>query len=158
MDALFAAMKAHGTILDATLFTFDNGPSRACPPGANDYLAREAFRAGIPISTGTDDDPDWKDHDSELDAELDLLVSKVGMTPAQALRSATLISARTMGLEKEIGSVEAGKLANLVVLNKDPLKDINNVRSVDFVVKRGSRYSRSDYKPAVAEDFPQPQP
>jgi imidazolonepropionase-like amidohydrolase len=156
MDALFAAMKRHKTILDATLYTYDAGPSHACPPGANDYLAREAYRAGIPISAGTDDDPDWKDIDSELDTELELLVSKVGMAPGEALRSATLISARTAGLEKEIGSIEAGKLANLLVLDRDPLQDIANVRSVDFVVKRGTRYSRSDYKPATAEDFARP--
>jgi imidazolonepropionase-like amidohydrolase len=155
MDALFAAMKLHGTILDATLYTYDTGPSRACPPGANDYLTREAYRRGIPISTGTDDDPEWKDADSELDTELELLVSRVGMSPRQALRSATLISARTAGLDKEIGSIEAGKLANMVVLNRDPLQDIANVRSVDFVVKRGIRYSRGDYQPATAEDFAQ---
>jgi imidazolonepropionase-like amidohydrolase len=153
MDALFAAMKLHGTILDATLFTYDSGPSRACPPGANDYLARETYRAGVAISTGTDDDPEWQDTDSELDRELELLVSKVGMTPGEVLRSATLISARTAGLDKEIGTIEAGKLANMVVLNKDPLQDIANVRSVDLVVKRGIRYPRADYKPATAEDF-----
>lgn len=156
MDALFAAMKRHGTILDATLFTYDSGPSRACPPGSNDFLAREAHRAGIPISTGTDDDPDWKDTDSPLDTELDLLVAKLGMTPAEALRSATLIGARTAGLENEIGSIEPGKLANLVVLDKDPLQVIANVRSVDFVVKRGIRYPRADYHPARDEDFAHP--
>jgi imidazolonepropionase-like amidohydrolase len=156
MEALFAAMKRHGTILDATLFTYDHEPSRACPPGANDYLAREAYQMGIPISAGTDDDPDWKDVDSELDTELELLVSKVGMSPREALRSATLVSARTAGLDKEIGTIEVGKLANMVVLSKDPLQDIANVRSVDFVVKHGIRYSRADYRPATAEDFHQP--
>lgn len=155
MDALFAAMKLHGTILDATLYTFASGPSRACPPGSNDYLAREAYRAGIPISAGTDDDPEWKDIDSELDSELELLVSKVGMTPSEALRSATLIGARTAGLEKEIGTIEAGKLANMVVLDRDPLQDIANLRGVAFVVKRGVRYTRADYKPATAADFVQ---
>jgi len=78
------------------------------------------------------------------------------MSPREALRSATLISARTAGLDKEIGSIEAGKLANMVVLNRDPLRDIANMRSVAFVVKRGIRYSRAEYKPATAEDFAQP--
>jgi imidazolonepropionase-like amidohydrolase len=155
MDALFAAMKTHGTILDATLYTYESGTSRACPPGSNDYLAREAYRAGIPLSAGTDDDPEWQDIDSELDTELELLVSKVGMTPSEALRSATLIGARTAGLDQEIGSIEAGKLANMLVLDRDPLQNIANVRSVDFVVKRGIRYSRGDYRPATAEDFAQ---
>ncbi len=78
------------------------------------------------------------------------------MSPAEAIRSATLIGARAAGREKEIGTLEAGKLANLVVLDRNPLADIANIHSVAFVVKRGIRYSRADYKPATAEDFARP--
>ncbi len=49
MDALFADMKRRDTILDATLFTFEDGVSRACPLNSNDYVAREAYQAGIPF-------------------------------------------------------------------------------------------------------------
>ena len=155
MDALFETIRRRGTILDATLYTFEDSPSVACPPGTNDYIAGEAYRAGIPISTGTDDDAEWKDADSELDTELELMVSKVGMTPADALRAATLTGARAVGLEKDLGSIEVGKLANLAVLQKNPLENITNMRSVATVVKHGVRYSRSDYKPVTEEELKQ---
>ena len=155
MTALLANIKRHGTILDATLNVYDSDPDeKSCPGGISDYLAREAYQAGIPISAGTDDDPDWEKVDSVLDDEIALLVEKVGMRPAEALRSATLIGARTVGLEKDIGTLEVGKLANLVVLGRNPLENIANLRSVDFVVKRGLRFSRKNYQPATEKDFP----
>jgi len=155
IDALLASIKAHGTILDATLDVFDSDPHpKSCPAGVSDHLAREAYRASIPISAGTDDDPDWTQVDSRLDNEIALLVEKVGMTPAEALRSATLIGARALGLEKDTGTLEGGKLANLVVLRRDPLVNIANLKSVDFVVRRGVRFARSRYRPATAKDFP----
>jgi imidazolonepropionase-like amidohydrolase len=153
MDALFANIKQRGTILDATLFPFEIYPSSICPAEVSNRLAREAYLAGIPISAGTDDDPDWKDADSKLDKELELLVDKLGMSPLEAIHSATLIGARATGLDKEAGTIEAGKLANMVILDKNPLEDIAHVRSVHMVVKRGVRYLRADYKPATEKDF-----
>jgi imidazolonepropionase-like amidohydrolase len=149
---VWADMKRRGTILDATLYVYDNDPSPTCPPGAADFLAAEAYRAGVAISTGTDDDFDWKEPDSALDHELSLLVEKAGMTPADLIRSATLVGARTVGQEKEFGSVEIGKLANLVILDKNPLDGMANLHSVSLVVKRGIRYPRADYRPASAEE------
>ncbi len=150
IDALFADMKARGTILDATLNVYDSDPHpRTCAAGLADYLARAAFHAGIPISAGTDDDPDWTQVNSILDDELTLLVTRVGMTPAEALRAGTLIGARALGLEKEIGTLEPGKLANFVVLTRNPLVDIANIRSIELVVKHGRSYPRKDYRPAT---------
>jgi imidazolonepropionase-like amidohydrolase len=153
MDALFANIKQRGTILDATLFPIEAYGVTICPPDLSSRITRQAFQAGIPISTGTDDDPDWKDADSKLDKELELLVAKAGMSPAEVINSATLIGARATGLDKEVGTIEAGKLANMVILDKNPLENISNVRSVHMVVKRGIRYLRSDYKPAAEKDF-----
>ncbi len=159
MNALLADIKRHGTILDATLDVYDSDPSpKSCPAGVADHLARAAFLAGIPISAGTDDDAEWKDVDSRLDDEIALLVDRVGMTPSQALASATLIGARALGLEKDIGTLEVGKLANLVVLRRNPLENIANLRSVELVVKHGLRYPRSQYRPATAKDFPPTKP
>jgi imidazolonepropionase-like amidohydrolase len=153
MDALLENIKRRGIVLDATLLPFEDSASPNCPLDINEDLAREAYRAGIAISTGTDDDPDWKDADSKLDTELELLVAKVGMTPAEVLHSATFVGAQAAGLEKAVGTVEPGKIANMVILDKNPMEDIANVRSVYMVVKRGTRYLRSSYKPARAEDF-----
>ena len=154
MTALFDNMKRHGTILDATLDVFDSDPKPVtCAKGVADYLARAAYRAGVPISAGTDDDPDWKDVDSRLDRELKLLVDAVGMTPAEAIRAATLVGARTAGLDQDIGTLEVGKLANLVVLRRNPLESIDNIRSVDIVVKHGIQYPRSNYQPTTEQDL-----
>jgi imidazolonepropionase-like amidohydrolase len=157
MDALFADMKRRGTILDATLFVFEGAEAPPwCPSATSDQIASEAFRAGVEISAGTDDDPDWKDSNSKLDTEIELLVYKAGMTPAQALRSATLVGARALGLEKTRGSVAPDKVADFVVLERDPLDDIAAVRTVNLVVKHGIRYPRADYKPATDGDFKKP--
>lgn len=60
-----------------------------------------------------------------------------GMTPLQALRVATLFPAQTLGLDADLGSLEPGKLADFVVLEKNPLEDIHNSETVALVVKNG---------------------
>jgi imidazolonepropionase-like amidohydrolase len=66
-----------------------------------------------------------------------------------------VIGARAAGQQNEAGSIEVGKLANLVVLNKNPLEDIANIRSVYMVIKRGVRYSRIAYKPVTSKTMKQ---
>ncbi|MEL7370527.1 MAG: amidohydrolase family protein [Myxococcota bacterium] len=63
-----------------------------------------------------------------------------GMTPLEALRSATLSPAKTLGMADQIGSIEAGKLADLVVLDKNPLQNIRNTDSVRMVMLNGRLY------------------
>lgn len=64
-----------------------------------------------------------------------------GMTPWQVLHCATMNGAESIGLEKQLGSLEAGKLADLLVLNTSPLDDIHNTRDLIYVVKNGVVYS-----------------
>ena len=59
------------------------------------------------------------------------------MTPHEALRAATIEGARYLGLENELGTVSEGKLADLVVLDADPLEDLGNSTAIDFVVING---------------------
>ena len=69
--------------------------------------------------------------------ELALMV-EAGLTPDEALRAATINAARMIGREKEAGSVEPGKVADLLILDANPLEDIRNVRRIYRVVKGGT--------------------
>ncbi|MFD1041089.1 amidohydrolase family protein [Pseudoxanthomonas kaohsiungensis] len=103
------------------------------------------------ISSGTDgDNPDDAPFPSLYD-ELDLLAGPVGMPPMEVIRAATATAARALGQEKAMGTVEPGKLANLVVLAQDPLADIDHLRSVTETVKRGVRYPRDDFSAGAAK-------
>jgi imidazolonepropionase-like amidohydrolase len=151
LDALLLDMKQRGTILDATLYVyFSDDTGVDCKYALTAKLASEAYRAGIPLSAGTDDEPgDSKDTYSALTQELLLLVDGAGLTPVDAIRAATTIGARTIGREKDMGSIEVGKMADFVILDKDPLSDIRNIRSVFITVKHGVSYKRSRYQPTA---------
>jgi imidazolonepropionase-like amidohydrolase len=58
----------------------------------------------------------------------------------EVLRCATLLGARIIGLDKDLGSIEAGKLADLVVLDADPLADIRNTNTIRYVMKNGELF------------------
>jgi len=95
-------------------------------------------RAGVPILAGTD--AAWYQPYTyagfSLHDELGLLV-RAGLTPAQALQSATIDPARFLGRDKDLGSIEKGKLADLVLLDADPLSDISNTQKIKTVIVNG---------------------
>lgn len=153
MDELLQLMQKRGIILDATVDVGERHPSPKWPPGLAGFIAGEAYRRGVMISAGTDDDPDWSGPDSLLDAEIARLVSDVGMTPMDAIRSASAIGARTVGELKSMGTIELGKLANFVILEHNPLAKIDDIRSVVEVVKHGLQYPRSAYHPVTADEM-----
>jgi imidazolonepropionase-like amidohydrolase len=100
------------------------------------------YRAGIPILAGTDTMnpqcfPGFGIHD-----ELALLVD-AGLSPLAALQAATRNAAEFMGQLDHRGTIEAGKTADLVLLDKDPLADIHNTRSIQAVVLSGKLYPRA---------------
>jgi imidazolonepropionase-like amidohydrolase len=74
-----------------------------------------------------------------LHRELELFV-KAGMTPMEALQSATIVPARVMKLEKQVGTIEAGKRADLIITEGNPLDNISNIRNVKYVLTNGELY------------------
>jgi imidazolonepropionase-like amidohydrolase len=159
---LVARMAAQGTMLDATTSIYGHYSALAaadpkarkplCSGEMSDALTRQAWRAGVEITTGTDwvaphDDP-WP----TLHHELAALV-KLGMPPAQVIRAATLNGARAAGQDADMGSIQAGKLANLIVVARDPTADIEALKTLELTVKRGREYRRTDFKPLTKEEL-----
>jgi imidazolonepropionase-like amidohydrolase len=153
-------MKRRGIILDATLRVYVAAAASA-RPGAKPYhctpdlaarLANQAWREGVTISAGTDGHTLAVNPYPALHEELELLVEKAGMPPAQVIRSATLVGAMTIGQDKAMGTIAPGKLANMVVVEKNPLENIRNLRSVLLTVKRGHRFPRLMFRPISREE------
>ncbi|HET7827170.1 MAG TPA: amidohydrolase family protein [Anaeromyxobacter sp.] len=113
--------------------------------------AKKAEDAGVLVVAGTDAGNIGTFHGPAIFRELELYV-QAGLTPAQALRAATLDAARAFGRERDLGSVEAGKLADLVVLDADPLADVRNLSRIASVVKDGVAYSPEQILPPVAAE------
>ncbi|HMJ52385.1 MAG TPA: amidohydrolase family protein [Polyangiaceae bacterium] len=101
------------------------------------YLAfvGELHKRGVPIVAGTDISVPGH----SLHRELELYV-QAGFTPLEAIQAATIVPARVMHLDKEVGTIEPGKRADLVVLAGNPISDIRNIRKVETVVSRGKSY------------------
>lgn len=149
--AIFREMRRRGTILDATLgiYAFEVPSAPRCASATAVALTAQAYRQGVLISAGTDRSASLQEPYPALHDELEILTDLAGMTNADVIRAATSIAAMTIGRQHEMGTVQAGKLANLVFVSKNPLEDISNLRSVAFTLKRGVIYRRADYSPLV---------
>ncbi len=118
---------------------------------------RALHAAGVPILAGTDLGNEFIVAGRSLHDELAALVS-AGLSPLEALQSATSAPARVFGLSDSLGTVTAGSIADLVLLEDNPLEDINNVRKITGVVLRGEYFDRprldSLVNQAVATEAP----
>jgi Amidohydrolase family len=101
-----------------------------------------AHRLGVKFLAGTDATGAFPLHGFSLHDELALFV-QAGLTPMEALQTATLNPAKFLGLTDSLGTVEKGKLADLVLLDANPLDDINNTRKIAAVIING-RYLRRE--------------
>ena len=139
-------MKDRGTYLVPTLMAPDSlMPNLAkLPPeiaakavAANESLSKtfaEAVKLGVKIGFGTDS---GVSRHGENAREFTLMVEH-GMTPLAALKAATSVDAELLGLSRSIGTLEPGKLADVVALPGDPTRDISATRRVGFVMKEGT--------------------
>jgi imidazolonepropionase-like amidohydrolase len=93
-----------------------------------------AMKAGVKIAFGTDAGGfDWKENPAQ---EFKYMVDW-GMTPAEAIRAATVTASELLGMQDKIGTIEVGKFADIVAVPGDPLRDITVLQKVDFVMKGG---------------------
>ena len=148
-------MVAGGQVLVPTLSPFYRMAQLGTAGGIPEYAARKAkqvvsgsFHAielakkyGIPIATGTDDGSPRLPH-GVLVYELELLV-RAGLSPLEALHSATVVAAKACGLSDQVGTLEPGKSADFVGVPGDPLNDISALRNIDTVVIQGTLAKRN---------------
>ena len=147
-DAGIAAMKQHGTYLVPTLYLEDwMVQSGHLPPFYNQKMVdvsavaksniKRAMQAGVKIAMGTD----AAVYPHGLNAhELDVYVNQMGMTPLAALQTATINAADLMGWTDKTGTLEPGKWADIIGVEKSPLDDIKVLQDVKFVMKGGVVY------------------
>jgi imidazolonepropionase-like amidohydrolase len=114
---------------------------------------REMHRTKVRMLAGTDLGamlvyPGLAVHD-----ELELLVSRIGMTPAEALQTATINPAIFFGMENNTGSIQAGKTADLVVLDGNPLHDVRNTKTINAVIVSGRYLSKKALESATAQQI-----
>jgi len=113
-------------------------------------VTRLAHQAGVKIMAGTDAGDSYCFHGSSLHDELAWMV-KAGMSPLAVLRAATVVPAEYIGRAKDFGAIEPGKLADMVLLDRNPLVDINNTRSINTVVFNGRLLDRAALDAISAE-------
>jgi imidazolonepropionase-like amidohydrolase len=154
-DEDIAEMKKNGTYLVPTLYLEDwqvaNG---SLPPFYHQKMVdvsaaaknniKHAMQAGVKIALGTD----AAVYPHGLNAhELDVYVNQLGMTPLAALQSATINAADLLGWSAKIGTLEAGKWADIIAVDKNPLDDVRILQDVKFVMKAGLVYKGEGGQP-----------
>jgi imidazolonepropionase-like amidohydrolase len=141
-------MVAHGTYYVPTIFVGTYVAQGRAAAGAtvwpkmlkiHEDTFRRALRAGVKIAFGTDAGGfAWTENPAQ---EFSYMV-KWGMSPAQAIRSATVSAAELLGMQDEVGTIEPGKFADIVAVPGNPLEDVSVLEKVDFVMKGGVVYKR----------------
>jgi len=144
-DEDIAAMKAHGTYFVPTAYLVDwmraNGHLPAIyAQKMNDVgavekaTAKKAIAAHVKVALGTD----AAVYPHGLNAhELDVYVSQFGMSPLAAIQAGTVNAADLMGWSEKVGAIEPGKWADIIAVKGDPLRDVNLLQHVSFVMKSG---------------------
>ena len=110
----------------------------------------ELHAAGAPIAAGTDTPIGWSIPGYSLHTELEQYV-EVGMTPLEALHSATVKPAEFFGLENEMGQLKAGFLADAVLLSANPMENILNTRGIEAVIHKGKLLSRAQLDQLITQ-------
>lgn len=161
-DEVLKQMKAKGVWLVPTMVVSQPGAyefykkigspdwylDRVASTGKDHWaMMQKAVKMGINVALGTDQFPfEPNGGTTATVAEAELYV-KAGMTSLQALQAATIQPAKMLGLDKDVGRIQAGQYADIVAMSADPTKDISALRGIGFVMKGGAIY-RDDVDPA----------
>jgi imidazolonepropionase-like amidohydrolase len=141
-DETLKLMAEHGTFWCPTLGVYlpeseeDNTELRRRIVAHHKDVFQKATRMGVKIAFGTDVGA----YEHGTSARELVLMCDYGMKPIDAIRSATIRGAELLRMEKQIGSIEAGKLADIIAVEGDPLADIHAMKRVVFVMKAGQVY------------------
>jgi imidazolonepropionase-like amidohydrolase len=138
----YKLMRSNNTILDATLLTYKIAAKDENSKWYYQYqigkrLIVDAYKAGVKICAGTDDD-----QEQFVQYEMEILVKEAGFSNIDALIAATKTGAEAIGIENSCGTIEINKIADMVVLDKNPLEKIENINSVFLVIKEGKIYNK----------------
>ena len=148
-DECLERMKAQNTFLVPTLCAPQCIIDKGVENGVAQYMVdktlkvkdahvesvKKAYEKGIPIALGTDAGTPFNYHNNTA-YEMELL-ARLNIPNMDILKMATINSARCVGVEKDYGSIEVGKQADLVCLNENPLENISNVRKINRVIQSG---------------------
>jgi imidazolonepropionase-like amidohydrolase len=147
--AVFKLIAERGTVVSPTLAVFERQPGDKDTTDMHvrafkqmEAFVGRAFRAGAHVVVGSHSDVPHAKRGWAYQRELELLVES-GLTPMQALVAGTMENARFFRAADRLGSVEPGKLADLVIIEGDPLRDIGNMRNVKRVMLNGIWINRS---------------
>jgi imidazolonepropionase-like amidohydrolase len=140
VDRATLAKAAETATLDPSLVSADRMAARQQRAERFTRVTRANLRtlvsAGIPIATGTDAGNPLTLHGPAIYAEMEAMQAS-GMTPMQVIVASTATASRAMGLDKQVGTIEKGKDADLVVTAADPSLDVANFRKIRYVVRSG---------------------
>lgn len=147
---LLQAMRERKAVLDATLFVTSQLATRQGATGAATArvawtfdVTRRAHQMGVVIAAGTDGlGMPGRDPWPNIHREMEMLVTQCGLSPLAAITAATRTGAQVLGVEKDYGTLAAGKMADLVVLSDDPSRDIRHTSKIVAVIKGGRLYRR----------------
>jgi imidazolonepropionase-like amidohydrolase len=146
-DESIATLKKNGTYIVPTLYLMDWNRDNLSTRNAPDYIVKKmqmvsaagqnnlkkAFAAELKVAFGTD----AAVYPHGLNAHEFAVYVRLGLTPLQAIQTATLNAADLLGWSNKIGTLEAGKWADIIAVDGDPLKDVTTLEHVKFVMKGG---------------------
>jgi imidazolonepropionase-like amidohydrolase len=147
-DGSIATLKKNGTYIVPTLYLMDWNRDNLARRNAPEYMVKKmqtvsavgqanlkkAFAAGVKVAFGTD----AAVYPHGLNAHEFAVYVRLGMTPLQAIQTATINAADLLGWSAQVGTLEPGKWADMIAVDGDPLKDVTTLERVKFVMKGGA--------------------